>query len=508
MPLFGSVPFPRPPTTGRENRDLDHDASPARRRCRGSVEITKEIKSDGDPAPTQARCHTAPPPAPHISVSLRGPPAPLWRCHAGQPHRGLVHTDRSGIGSFFGSERLQERRRPTNRPTQPNPAAAAARVEGEEGIGGDGDGVREDGREHAGGGAAGRLSALLSLLALRRLLAVLQPLALLLLLPFRWRARPGTVAVAVASDAAASASGASGKKGGKASASVVLRVPAGSPMVAARRQASARREIAIRRAGGRSGVRTSLFLSVSFEIMLWLCCLGCLDGSGHSLDWLCSGRYDHLARRLNEIGIKVYGMDWTGHGGSDALHGYVQSLDHAVNDLKMYLKKVLAENPGLPCFCFGHSTGGGIILKAALDPEVETLISHGASCCSPRAEYQFPGSQKNGPPVSRDPEALRTKYSDPLVFTGAIRVRTGYEILRLTSYLQQHLHRDHRPHPGAPRRRRHGDRPPTGSRPLYEQSSSADKSLKLYSGLLHDLLIEPEKDKVMDDIVAWLSPRV
>jgi len=29
----------------------------------------------------------------------------------------------------------------------------------------------------------------------------------------------------------------------------------------------------------------------------------------------------------------------------------------------MYLKKVLAENPGLPCFCFGHSTGGGIILK-------------------------------------------------------------------------------------------------------------------------------------------------
>jgi acylglycerol lipase len=100
--------------------------------------------------------------------------------------------------------------------------------------------------------AAGRLSALLSLLALRRLLAVLQPLALLLLLPFRWRARPGAAAADAASDAAPSASGATGKKG-KASASVVLRVPAGSPMVAARRQASARREIAIRRAreGGR-----------------------------------------------------------------------------------------------------------------------------------------------------------------------------------------------------------------------------------------------------------------
>jgi hypothetical protein len=94
--------------------------------------------------------------------------------------------------------------------------------------------------------AAGRLSALLSLLALRRLLAVLQPLALLLLLPFRWRSRPGA-------GAAASAPGASGKKGKSASSSsssssVVLRVPAGSPMVAARRQASARREVAMRRA--------------------------------------------------------------------------------------------------------------------------------------------------------------------------------------------------------------------------------------------------------------------
>ncbi|KAK8444298.1 hypothetical protein SEVIR_9G112800v4 [Setaria viridis] len=220
-------------------------------------------------------------------------------------------------------------------------------------------------------------------------------------------------------------------------------------------------------------------------------------------------------------------MDWTGHGGSDGLHGYVQSLDHAVNDLKMYLKKVSAENPGLPCFCFGHSTGGGIILKAALDPEVETLIS-GVVLTSPAVRvqpahpiirvmapvfallaprYQFTASHRNGPPVSRDPEALRAKYTDQLVFTGAIRVRTGYEILRLTSYLQQHLHRI-----TVPILVLHGAddmvTDPDGSRALYEQSSSADKSLNLYPGLLHDLLIEPEKDKIMDDIVAWLSLRV
>lgn len=121
--------------------------------------------------------------------------------------------------------------------------------------------------------------------------------------------------------------------------------------------------------------------------------------------------------------------------------------------------------------------------------------------------YQFTASHRNGPPVSRDPEALRAKYTDQLVFTGAIRVRTGYEILRLTSYLQEHLHRI-----AVPLLVLHGAddlvTDPKGSRALYERASSADKALKLYDGLLHDLLIEPEKDKVIDDIVAWLNPRV
>lgn len=32
--------------------------------------------------------------------------------------------------------------------------------------------------------------------------------------------------------------------------------------------------------------------------------------------------------------------------------------------------------------------------------------------------------------VSRDPASLNDKYSDPLVYTGSIRVRTGSEVLR------------------------------------------------------------------------------
>lgn len=34
---------------------------------------------------------------------------------------------------------------------------------------------------------------------------------------------------------------------------------------------------------------------------------------------------------------------------------------------KLFMEKVLAESTGLPCFCFGHSTGAAIILKVIIN---------------------------------------------------------------------------------------------------------------------------------------------
>ncbi|KAL5995508.1 hypothetical protein ACLOJK_025570 [Asimina triloba] len=217
-------------------------------------------------------------------------------------------------------------------------------------------------------------------------------------------------------------------------------------------------------------------------------------------------------------------MDWVGHGGSDALHGYVHSLDDAVNDTKAFLEKVLAENPELPCFFFGHSTGAAIVLKMVLDPEVEKRLD-GMVLTSPAIRvqpshpivallapifsfflprYRFSAANKPGLPVSRDPDALIAKYSDPLVFTGSIRIRTGYEILRISSYLQQNLSRVNIPFLVL-----HGTSDsvtdPKASQRLYEVAASSHKSIKLYEGFLHDLLFEPEREEIMQDIINWLN---
>lgn len=240
-----------------------------------------------------------------------------------------------------------------------------------------------------------------------------------------------------------------------------------------------------------------------------------------------SGRYSDFAKKLNANGYKVYGMDWIGHGGSDGLHAYVHSLDYAVNDLKAFVEKIVMDNRGLPCFCFGHSTGAAIVLKAILDPKIEAIVK-GVVLTSPAVRvqpshpifgilapivsfllptYQFSAANKNGTCVSRDPEALIAKYSDPLVYTGSIRVRTGYEILRITSYLQQHLSRL-----SIPFLVLHGTSDavtdPAASLEMHKKACSTDKSIKLYKGLLHDLLFEPEREVVAKDIIEWLNARV
>jgi hypothetical protein len=46
-----------------------------------------------------------------------------------------------------------------------------------------------------------------------------------------------------------------------------------------------------------------------------------------------------------------------------------------------------------------------------------------------------------------------------------------------------------------------------GSEILYERAASPDKTLKLYPGLYHEVLNEPERDQVVGDVVEWLEAR-
>jgi lysophospholipase len=46
---------------------------------------------------------------------------------------------------------------------------------------------------------------------------------------------------------------------------------------------------------------------------------------------------------------------------------------------------------------------------------------------------------------------------------------------------------------------------PASSKLLYERVGSKDKTLKLYDGFYHEIFNEPEHEKVMADVEAWLN---
>jgi len=72
-----------------------------------------------------------------------------------------------------------------------------------------------------------------------------------------------------------------------------------------------------------------------------------------------AGRYDHVARRLNDWGFAVRGYDQYGHGESGGIRGGLPNDQRLFDDLADVLDSTRARmNPATPLILFGHSLGG------------------------------------------------------------------------------------------------------------------------------------------------------
>jgi lysophospholipase len=49
---------------------------------------------------------------------------------------------------------------------------------------------------------------------------------------------------------------------------------------------------------------------------------------------------------------------------------------------------------------------------------------------------------------------------------------------------------------------------PEGTKRLYQRAGSDDKTLKLYEGFYHEVLNEPGKEQVMNDVLTWMEERL
>ena len=109
--------------------------------------------------------------------------------------------------------------------------------------------------------------------------------------------------------------------------------------------------------------------------------------------------------------------------------------------------------------------------------------------------------------ISRDPVVVQNYDSDPMVYREGIKTRLGAEMLlrqRKTSkiadlFTQAALFM----HGSAD-----GLTDPEGTIKFFENCASEDKKLKIWEGLFHELINEPEKEEVMAYMIKWIKKRL
>lgn len=232
-----------------------------------------------------------------------------------------------------------------------------------------------------------------------------------------------------------------------------------------------------------------------------------------------SGRYERTGAAMAAAGIDVHAFDLRGHGGSGGPRGDVARWTDLHDDVAEGVTRARGATAGRPVALFGHSGGGLIVLDAVLagraDPDLLVLGSPGLGdglpawqhAVAPLAARVLPRLQFanawDGETLSRDPGVGEAVAADPLCLS-RLTVRLGAFAFKAQARVRESV-------PGltTPAWVHHGsdDRlvPPRFSEPLVTLPTV---TRKVYPGLRHECLNEPEGPQVVADIVDWLRGQV
>lgn len=233
-------------------------------------------------------------------------------------------------------------------------------------------------------------------------------------------------------------------------------------------------------------------------------------------------RYEHVARRLTERGIAVSALDHRGHGQSGGPHTNVRHFSEYTEDLLTFLNLGAQRWPGVRSTLLGHSMGGLIALDLAVEHpgRVDALVLSAPAACAPsvsdlrvkagrvvsRLVPRAPVMRLPLKNISRDPEVVRAYNHDPLVFGGPVKARLGAEWLVAIQRVEEKL-----PSLRTPLLVMQGGEdklvdPGCGPH-VVERAGSPDKTLRMYPGLWHEILNEPERERVISDMISWITER-
>jgi alpha-beta hydrolase superfamily lysophospholipase len=180
------------------------------------------------------------------------------------------------------------------------------------------------------------------------------------------------------------------------------------------------------------------------------------------------------------------------------------------DDTAAALDAARSATPGRPVFLLGHSLGSLIAASfvAQQMPHISGLVLTGYAGLPGTAMLEAM-SNPDAPSIPaelicRDPEIVKAYVDDPLVFfenvpvecnaaalEAAIGANTGAATITVPVLMM------------------HGSADAIcdvqGAREFHDALGSSDKELIVYDGLYHEVMNEPERDRVIGDLVAWLD---
>jgi acylglycerol lipase len=237
-----------------------------------------------------------------------------------------------------------------------------------------------------------------------------------------------------------------------------------------------------------------------------------------------SGRYMNVVNHFVPLGYAVYGFDHIGHGRSEGKREVIESFTDFTETLTKYFEKVKDIHNGKPIFLLGHSMGGLIVSHYLLDYQKSF---NGAIISAPLVKVSdtiskttiFMGKllsvvapqlgllSLDVKAISRDPEVVKKYVDDPLVYHSKTPARLAAELLKAMLHVTANADKITLPFiviQGC------SDTlvDPAGAQMLYDRARSADKSIKIYDGLYHEVFNEPEHTQVLKDVETWIAARI
>ena len=234
-----------------------------------------------------------------------------------------------------------------------------------------------------------------------------------------------------------------------------------------------------------------------------------------------SGRYTRLVEHLIPQNYAVFGLDHVGHGKSEGTRVFVRAFSEFTAALDAFIGQVRESHPHLPIFMYAHSVGALIAVNTLLEydialagaifsgPCVKVPASVSASTVLmakllARLAPKLGISAVDATGVSRDPDEVRAYVDDPLVYNGKTTARLACELLKAMNRVDADAVQV-----TVPALILQGGSDsivdPEGAVMLHDAIGSHDKTLKVYEGLYHEIHNEPEHQRVLSDVSAWLE---